>query len=74
MASLTNTEIKLIKSCGGLPLDDEFRTIRFDKVSSKPSRECKKLLTGKGYKISNKSGANFFPYMDYVLTEESENA
>lgn len=69
MASLTNTEIGLIKSCGGVPLDKEFKTIRFDKKLSKPSRKCKKLLTEKGYKISNKSGANFFPYMDYVLAE-----
>ncbi len=67
MASLTDTDKKIIFANSGRVSKDE-KVITFEKTH-KPSRECKRLLKELGYEISNKSGAPYIHWMEYVLRE-----
>ena len=69
MASLTNAAKKLIAENSGMLLNDE-KMVRFDK-RVKPNRQCKKCLRDLGYEVAKSSGANFYPYIDYVLRDEA---
>ena len=69
MAILTDSTKRLIAENCGMLLNDE-KMVRFDK-RVKPNRHCKKCLRDLGYEVAKSSGANFYPYIDYVLRDEA---
>lgn len=66
MNNLTENEIMLIESEGGMFMDDERSQVRFDSYLRKPAPKIKKLLREKGYKITNKSCSSYSAYRVYV--------